>query len=116
MKKQIIRPDPFSREKCSRNDCRTISKGKNGTGCRETCFQGNVKSARVYYEQFKGHMDNYRQKKGFMWKHAEEVNDESKDLSFFIIREAVDPDPMRRIVRESVRINQSEWRSDVDEH
>ena len=139
MKEQIIRPDPFSMERCSRNDCRTISKGKNATGCGETCFQGNVnytitcdacerqregdpsstlylyigESARGCYERFKGHMDSYRQKKGFMWRHAEEVHDESKNLTFSIIREAVDPDPMRRIVRESVRINQNEWRSDV---
>ena len=137
MKEQMIKPDPFSVERCSRSDCRTISRRKNG--CGETCFQGNVnytitcdecerqreedpsctlymyigESARGCYERLRGHMDCYSQKKGFMWKHAEEVHGGSKDLSFSIVREAVDPDPMRRIIRESVRINQNEWRSDV---
>ena len=32
--------DPFPRNKCSRDDCTTVVKGKEG--CQETCFQQNA--------------------------------------------------------------------------
>ena len=139
LKDQLMRPDPFPKETGSRIDCRTVSKGNDRTDCRETCFQGHVnysitcdtcenlreedpscilyvyigETARGCYERFRGHIESYKQKKGFMWKHAEEVHSGSMNIKFSIRREAVDPDPMRRIVRESVRINDKEWRSDV---
>ena len=44
-----------------------------------------------------------------MWQHVQEVHDNvvGEDLraDFFMIREALDADPMRRILRESVRIS-----------
>ena len=139
LKDQLVRLDPFPKDTCSRSDCSTTSKGNDRTGCRETCFQGNVnysitcdtcerqrkedpscvlyiyigETARGCYERFKGHLESYRQKKGFMWKHAEEAHNGSMNLKFSIKREAVDPEPMRRIIRESIRINDMEWRSDV---
>ena len=65
------------------------------------------------YEWFRAHIETYKQKKGFMWKHAEEVHNASTKLTFSIKREAVDLDPMRRIIRESVRINGNEWNSEM---
>ena len=54
-------------------------------------------TARGRYEWFRGHREIYKQKKGFMCNHAEEVHNERTMLTFSIKREAVDPDPMRRI-------------------
>ena len=139
LKDQLIRPDPVRKERCTRSDCRTIVKGTNGAGCRETCYQGNVnyeitcdlceekrvedgsniqhlydgESSRGTYERLKGHLDQYKSKKGFMWKHAEECHNGSMDLKFSIRRVASDPDPMRRILRESIRITNGEEREDI---
>ena len=48
-----------------------------------------------------------------MWKHAEECHNGSMDLKFSIRRVASDPDPMRRILRESIRITNGEEREDI---
>ena len=41
-----------------------------------------------------------------MWNHAKEVHEGRKDLSFKMVRLSTSKDPMRRVLEESVRINQ----------
>ena len=43
-----------------------------------------------------------------MWKHAEEEHSGRLDVDFSIFRHRVDQDPMRRILRESIRIVSAE--------
>ena len=127
LRDMLVQPDPFPKLKCARDDCQT--KRKNGQDCRETCFQGHVnytiecddcekdqdrkciyigETGRGCYERFKGHKEQYRYKKGFMWKHAEEEHSGRLDVSFSIFRHRIDQDPMRRILRESIRIVNAE--------
>ena len=129
----LVRPDPFPKSSCGRSECRTISKrrGQN-EGCFETCFQGHVnytitcdacederksgrsdvvrvyvgETARGCYERYKGHESQYKAKTGFMFKHAVEHHGGEMGLSFSVNRECVDRDPLRRVLRESVRINE----------
>ena len=42
-----------------------------------------------------------------MWNHAKEVHDERKDLKFTMKRSSIDKDPLRRILRESIKINKA---------
>ena len=129
---QLVRPDPFPRKNCPRPDCKTI-KDKDHDSCYETCYQGNVnyiitcdtcentktdkeikniyigETSRGCYERMKGHLEQYRGKKGFMFKHAVDHHNSAMDLKFSITRERIDKDPLRRIIRESVRINNSEF-------
>ena len=134
LRDKLIKQDPFPKMKCFRPDCTTTKNQSAGVGCGETCFQANVnylitcdtceearmkgecdtkyiyigETARGTYQRFKGHLDQYRSRKGFMWKHAEELHHNNTNLKFSVKREAVDKDPMRRVLRESVRINNSE--------
>ena len=65
-------------------------------------------SCRGCYKRFGEHIDLYKSKKNFMWQHVEEVHagvvGEDPHKDFFMKRVAVDPDPIRRILRESARI------------
>ena len=71
-------------EDCSRDqNKKCIYIGETGRGC---------------YERFKGHKDQYKSRKGFMWKHAEEEHSGRLDVNFSIFRHRVDQDPMRRIL------------------
>ena len=127
LRDMLVQPDPFPKLKCAREDCRT--KRKNGQDCQETCYQGHVnytiecedcsrdknkkciyigETGRGCYERFKGHKDQYKSRKGFMWKHAEEEHSGRLDVDFSIFRHRVDQDPMRRILRESIRIVSAE--------
>ena len=45
---------------------------------------------------------------GFMWKHVEEKHNGDRATEFAIRRERIDPDPMRRVIRESLRIEKVE--------
>ena len=66
-------------------------------------------SSRGCLTRFNQHVDKYTAKDNFMWTHVQEVHDgvmgsdPSKD--FFIRRESRDSEPIRRILRESIRIN-----------
>ena len=55
-------------------------------------------------DRYEQHMADYRRKEGFMWEHAQEYHQGQTDIKFSMIRVATDRDPMRRIVRESIRI------------
>ena len=138
LRDQIIKPDPFPKDKCHRPDCRTVKRGGDDK-CKETCFQGNInysitcdacealrdkgdsivqhmyigETSRGSYQRFRGHLEQYKNKKGFMWKHAEDEHDGDMNIKFTIRREAVDPDPMRRVLRESIRIVNSEENSRI---
>ena len=70
-------------------------------------------TSRGSYQRLKGHLEQYKNKKGFMWKHAEDEHDGDMNIKFTIRREAVDPDPMRRVLRESIRIVNSEENSRI---
>ena len=65
-------------------------------------------SARGCYERFSQHVAKYKSRSNFMWQHVSDVHGgvmgSNPQSDFFMCREAVDPDPIRRILRESVRI------------
>ena len=115
----LMKNDPFPRERCHRANCPLITdKG----GCKEKCYQEHVnytitctackdktviyigESSRGCYIRYEQHMADYRRKEGFMWEHAQEYHQGQTDIKFSMIRVATDRDPMRRIVRESIRI------------
>ena len=48
-----------------------------------------------------------------MFKHAVEAHGGREDLKFYIVREKIDKDPMRRILRESIRIREKEMMENV---
>ena len=128
----LVRPDPFPKEECGRAQCRTVVEGLEG-GCRGTCWQqhvnysiycrkcerereqgGNTDKSYVYvgessrgcYKRFEGHRKSKHN--GFMYKHAIEKHGGDLENDFVIKRERVDKDPMRRILRESIKIDNIE--------
>ena len=131
LKNMLMRQDPFPKESCGRTDCPL------GAKCRERCYQGHVnyemrcvecekkrkaegegkeyvyygESSRGCYVRNQGHKEAYGKKEGsedgFMWNHAKEVHRYRKDLKFVMKRAAVDKEPMRRVLRESVKINEA---------
>ena len=82
--------------------------------CEEERKQGKTNILRLYagetsrgcHEIYRGHDSQYRAKTGFMYKHAMEHHDGNMQLKFSIKRVNVDRDPLRRVMRESVRINE----------
>lgn len=130
---QIIKPDPFLKDECHRPDCRTV-KRDGGNKCKETCYQVNInysitcdacealrdkgdcniqhvyitETSRGSYQRFKGHLEQHKNKRSFMCKHAEDEHDGDMNIKFSIRKEAVDLDPMRRVLRESIRVVNSE--------
>ena len=129
LKDELVRQDPFPRLSCGRDKCPL------GQECKEKCYQDHVnykmecvecernrttrggikyeyygESSRGCYERYEGHIEAYRggegTEKGFMWNHAKEVHEGRKDLSFKMVRLSTSKDPMRRVLEESVRINQ----------
>ena len=136
---QIVKQDPFPLSTCSREKCNTVVSGKES--CHSTCYQANVnykitcdecesdrkegKSPieRVYYgessrgcfERYKSHVAQYRAKKtGFMIKHDQEFHGGRGECKFTIQRTDVDRDPLRRMVRESIRIRNAENDPNID--
>ena len=130
LKDMLVRPDPFPMETCGRNDCQTVT-GRNETGqCKNTCWQQHInytvfctackeeyergsgqkyeyieESSRGCYTRYKQELSEYTPKiKGFMYKHAADKHEGSTQVEFKIKRENIDKDPMRRILRESIRI------------
>ena len=65
-----------------------------------------VKHQEVAMRDIRGHDAQYRAKTGFMYKHAMEHHDGNMQLKFSMKRVNVDRDPLRRVLRESVRINE----------
>ena len=65
-------------------------------------------SSRGCYERFQQHIAQYKAGKNFMWQHVQEfhggVMSDDPRQDFFMVQESLDPDPIRRILRESVRI------------
>ena len=133
LRNELFRPDPFQKERCFREDC-PVQVGDGY--CRETCFQAHInyaihcewcrarrqasngqdsstpdyvyvgETSRGCYNRFKQHQAAYRVREGFMWDHAEEVHSGAEDVKYSMKVEARDSDPMRRVVRESVRISE----------
>ena len=137
---QIIRQDPFPRTTCSRKKCKTVINGKE-KNCHNTCYQANVnykitcnecerdrkegrstilrvyygESSRGCYERYQSHLAQYKAKKtGFMIKHDQEYHDGNGNCEFSIERTNIDRDPLRRIVRESIKIRNSESDPNID--
>ena len=58
--------------------------------------------------RFSQHLTAYRSKANFMWQHVAEVHEgvvgDEPRLDFAMTRKNIDPDPIRRILRESVHI------------
>ena len=137
LKEALVKQDPFPRKSCGREDCPI------GMKCKERCYQEHVnyemrceeceekrkadgrREKYIYYGETSrgcyirngGHMRAYKKKEGseegFMWNHARDVHEGRKDLSFEMRREATDRDPMRRVLRESVKINNAKNQEDV---
>ena len=61
-------------------------------------------SSRGCYNRNKQHVEAYKNKQGFMWDHSLNEHEGREDLTFEMELHARDRDPMRRIIRESVRI------------
>ena len=65
-------------------------------------------SSRGCYERFSQHVAKYKSRDNFMWHHVRDVHGgemgEDPHGDFFMQQEGVDVDPIRRILRESVRI------------
>ena len=131
LKDVLTKQDPFPRKSCEREQCPI------GKECQERCYQDHVNyemecneceegrkadSSRkkyVYYGESsrgcfirnEGHVQAYKKRdgkeEGFMWNHAKEVHGEKKDIKFKMKRNTVDKDPMRRVLRESVKINRA---------
>ena len=119
LKNQLVRPDPFPKEHCGREECSL-------TNCRERCYQAHVnyniickecdnkdneikyvymgESCRGCYNREKQHKEAYRSKSGFMWDHDLTEHNGKGDLKFEMELAAKDSDPLRRVIRESVRI------------
>ena len=119
LKNLLMKPDPFHKDRCDRPDCDL----KN---CREKCYQGHVnysikcisceeansntkyvylgESSRGSHNRSKQHKEAYKNKSGFMWDHDVEEHGGVADVKYETESIVRDRDPMRRIIRESVRI------------
>ena len=127
LKNILIKPDPFPKMNCGRSEC-------SSEDCREQCYQGHInytitcvtceskcarsqnndddetknvylgESSRGAFVRFGQHKAAYKAKKGFMWEHAEDAHDGKSDVEFVIKVDKKDSDPMRRVIRESIRI------------
>ena len=115
----LVKPDPFAKDNCDREDC-------NLKNCKERCYQAHVnynilckncetnneetkyvymgESSRGCYNRSKQHRDAYRNEQGFMWDHCISEHGGDHTIEFEMELIAQDSDPMRRIIRESVRI------------
>ena len=83
--------------------------------CNEKAEKGEGKqhvyigeSSRGCHTRFKQELDEYNPKdKGFMYMHALEEHGGSREVAFKIQRHSIDSDPMRRILREGLRIERA---------
>ena len=124
LKNILVKPDPFPQMSCGRNEC-------SAGDCKEKCFQGHInytiicmtceekcaehqsneaknvylgETSRGTFVRFDQHKTAYKSKKGFMWEHDQDVHEGNGDVKFQIKVEKKDSDPMRRVIRESIRI------------
>ena len=119
LKNALVKPDPFAKDQCDRVDC-------NLRNCKERCYQAHVnynilckncevneeeikhvymgESSRGCYIRGKQHRDAFRSEQGFMWDHCLSEHGGDHNVEFEMELAAKDSDPMRRIIRESVRI------------
>ena len=65
-------------------------------------YQYDGESSRGCYERFQGHVKTGQG--GFMHQHTIEQHNGHPGIEFVIKREKIDKDPMRRQLRESIRI------------
>ena len=129
---KLVRPDPFPAGNCGREGCKTIVKDIEG-GCNGTCWQQHVnytikckkcemerkkdeenglgpgvryeyrgESSRGCFKRYNSHIR--AGENGFMSKHEREKHEGQQGIEYIIKREKIDKDPMRRILRESIRI------------
>ena len=96
--------------------CEECEEKRKADGRREKyIYYGET--SRGCYIRNEGHVRAYKKKEGseegFMWNHACGVHEGRKDLSFKMKREATDRDPMRRVLRESVKINNSKNQENI---
>ena len=61
-------------------------------------------TSRGTFVRFDQHKTAYKSKKGFMWEHDQEAHGGNGDVKFHIKVDKKDDDPMRRVIRESIRI------------
>ena len=74
-------------------------------------------SSRGCYVRGKQHREDYRNRKEFMWDHDLKEHGGTSDVRFEIELVAKDRDPMRRVIRESIRIRnarKNERQADVN--
>ena len=73
-------------------------------------------TSRGCHERFCTHVSNYKSSKGFMWEHVLKAHGghmgEVPANDFYMQRCSVDKDPIRRVVRESVRIKNARKRAE----
>ena len=65
-------------------------------------YEYRGESSRGCYKRFEGHLKAGQN--GFMHKHENENHGGNREIEYVIKRERVDKDPMRRVLRESIRI------------
>ena len=135
LKDVLIKSDPFPMLTCNREECHTVV-GKNGEigQCSNTCWQQHVnytvtckiceeesikesdrknyiyigETSRGCYTRFNQEKNEcIHQSKGFMYKHIMEKHEGNIRNEFKIKRHRIDKDPIRRIIRESVRIERA---------
>ena len=124
----LVRPDPFPTEDCGRITCQTVCGDIHGR-CKNTCWQNHVNytvyckecetqgandcKRHIYVgESSRGCHTRFLQEKkqcnpsiqGFMWNHVVEHHGGDTRTEFVVRRECIDSDPLRRVVREAVRI------------
>ena len=113
-----MKADPFPKDNCGKKEC-------DMRDCGEKCYQGNVnydlvckmcesegrekhvymgESSRGCFSRGKQHREAYKSESGFMWEHDVREHGGRKNVEFEMKLIARDKDPMRRIIRESVRI------------
>ena len=132
LKNLLFKPDPFPKEKCDKVDC-------DMRDCKGRCYQGHVnysivcnscrenddkirkvymgESSRGCYVRGRQHRDDYKNRKGFMWDHDLKEHGGTSDVRFEMELVAKDRDPMRRVIRESIRIRnarKNEKQADVN--
>ena len=73
-------------------------------------------TSRGCHMRFAGHLSKYKDSKGFMWEHTEKAHNgergEDPARDFYMKLCKVDKDPIRRVVRESIRIKNGRERED----
>ena len=67
-------------------------------------FAYHGETSRGCYTRYSQHKEDYKRKEGILWEHAQEHHDGEQNNIYSMTQESIDKDPMRRVVRESVKI------------